>query len=75
MFRAVSRGFVLQVIMVGGLSIRSGEITKQNAHKHVPALDLQSLMNIFGFNEKKRLNYTRAEPRLLGQNQIYIFTH
>ncbi len=38
--------------------IRSGKSTKpkQNAHKRVPALDIQSLMNTFGFNEKKQKN-------------------
>ncbi len=38
--------------------IRSGKSTKpkQNAHKSVPALDIQSLMNTLGFNEKKQKN-------------------
>lgn len=42
------------------LYIRSGEITKENAHKSVHALDIQSLMNIFAFNEEKN-NYTRVD--------------
>jgi len=33
---------------------RSGEITKQNAHKYVPALDIQSLINIFGLMRKRK---------------------
>ncbi len=41
----------------------SGKSTKQNAHKLVPALDTQSLMNTFGFNEKKNLYEGGLEPR------------
>ncbi len=33
-------------------ALHSGKSTKQNAHKRVLALDIQSLMNTFGFNEK-----------------------
>ncbi len=44
----------------------SGKSTKQNAHKHVLALYIQSLMKI-GFNEKKNkikiLHKGRLEPR------------
>ncbi len=41
---------------------RSGKSTKpkQNAHKRVPALDIQSLMNTFGFNGEKKI-YMRVD--------------
>ncbi len=39
-------------------ALRSGKSTKQNAHKSVLALDIQSLMNTFGFNEKKKIPRT-----------------
>jgi len=42
------------VVAVIRHSICSGEITKQNAHKYVTSLEIQSLMNIFGFNEKEK---------------------
>jgi len=51
-----SHGRALQSIanaVAAGDSILSSEITNQNTHKHVPALDIQSLMNIFGFKRKK----------------------
>ncbi len=42
--------------------LRSGKSTKQNAHKGVPALDTQSLMNTFGFNEKIKIKiYMRVD--------------
>lgn len=44
--------------------IQSREFTKQNAHKRVPALDLQSLIKIFGFSEKRNVIYEGGlEPR------------
>lgn len=43
-----------------------GEITKQNTHKYVPALDVELLMNTFGFNEwKKELHEKKLNVKYL----------
>ncbi len=46
-------------------ALRSGKSTKQNAHKRVHFLDIQSLMNTFGFNGKKNLYEGEFEHMIL----------